>query len=112
MTHNLRRAGILEILLVLARNGPATPDAIADAIELDRERTEKVLSMLKHTDDVIEQAGDGTWTLTGAGEAVVEQLQESGFDTDAFMEQVRAYRRTGKDLGAMRDRAFDIAADV
>lgn len=112
MTHNLRRAGILEILLTLDADGPADAGAIADAIVLDRERTEKVLSTLNHTDTVIEPAGDGAWALTGAGEEVVKTLHQSRFDTDAFMDAVQAYRRAGKDVAEMRDDAFDIAADV
>lgn len=102
----------LEILFVLDAEGPTTAATIADAIELDRERTETVLSTLKHTVPGLLDHVNGTWRLKGAGEAVVGRLRESGFDTDAFMAQVRAYRRAGKDLGAMRDAAFDIAADV
>lgn len=112
MTHNLRRAGILEILVVLDREAPLDADAIADRIALDRDRTEKVLSTLNHTDEVIEHASGGAWRLTERGSAVVERLRESAFDVDAFMDRVREYRRVGEELAAMRDEAFDIAADA
>lgn len=112
MTHNLRRAGILEVLLVLDRDGPLDAGAIADRIMLDRDRTEKLLSTLNHADDVIAHEEGGAWTLTGDGEAVVEQLHASDFDTDAFMEAVQKYRRVGRELAEMRDEAFDIAGDT
>ena len=92
--HKLRKAGIIESLIILSENGGQTEGNVAEAVDLHSSTIRKRMLELQDEGlveveaDIVDGRAVKVWTVTDVGEGVAQQLGDivSDFDSNILVD--------------------------